>query len=183
MRRKTFTLIAVASTIIIILGIALFQSIRLNQKLRNALPYLTVGEAGQYFDLTDMEGNDIDLSTLEEDRLSLIFIFSRPCSPCNKNIVYWKKIAEVLEEDRVHAYGIVLGNLTEAYNFAQDAPLNFKIYVPRDLEKFMGSWRIRTNHPQTILYQNRVKWIQLGELGSEEAITAINLGKQFTADL
>lgn len=183
MKSKTFTFTAVALTVIIILGIALFQSIRLNQKLRKALPYLTEGETGQYFDLTDMEGKDIDLAALEEDRLSLIYVFSRPCSPCDKNIVYWKKIAEVLGKDHVNVYGIVLDSLTEAYNFAREARLNFKIYAPRNLEKFIEAWRVKSNHSQTILYQDRVRWLKLGEMSGEEAIKAINLGKRLTANL
>ncbi len=106
----------------------------------------------------------------------MIFIFSRPCSPCNKNIPYWEKISQLLN-DQVSIYGIIPGDLTEAYNFADKAKLNFKIYVPEDIKKFAEHFRVKSNEARTILYDGKVRLIKLGDLDGEAAVSIIKLAR------
>ncbi len=110
----------------------------------------------------------------------MFFIFSRPCSPCNKNIVYWNKFAELLKE-HVDCYGIVLNSLSEAYNFNEKRELKFKIYVPQNLDKFLKEMKLKLNFPQTILYTNRVEMLKMGDLKPEDAVKIINIAKRLGA--
>lgn len=162
--------------IVIVLGFALYKSLKANHIYRDSLPYLAVGEEIDYFDLTGMDAAAIDASVLKKDKPSLIFIFSRPCSPCNKNIVYWKKMAEVLK-DKVHVYGIILGQPSEAYNFSEDVRLNFDIYVPENVDEFIRKMRVKLNFSQTIVYHEAVRLVQLGNMEGEEAVSLIKFVK------
>lgn len=179
MKNRTLIIVLVIAGILVLSGYAIFKLYRMNQQAKANMPYLLIGEHVEYFDLLDEDANPISASTLEKDRPSIILIFSRPCSPCNKNIVYWRKIAEVLEKD-VDIYGIVLGSASEAFNFAEEAKLNFKIYVPEDLEKFIKKQRIMLNFGQTILYtaDNGVNYLKMGPLEGDEAVSIINMAKK-----
>lgn len=174
--KKWFVLKLTVLALLIVLGYALLKSHQLNRHLREALPYYLVGEEIDYFDIIDMDEKSIDRNALKGDRPSLIFIFSRPCSPCNKNIVFWQKMAEVLK-GKVSVYGIILANVTEAYNFSQRAGLNFKIYVPQDIDTFIEKMRIKMNVSQTIVYNGTVRLVKLGNMEGEEAVSVIKLIK------
>jgi hypothetical protein len=158
--------------IIIVLGFALFKSLNINRLLRGSLPYLTPGETIEYFHLSGMDARTIDDSVLKQDKPSLVFIFSRPCSPCNKNIVYWKKMAEILK-DKVTIYGVILGNVTDAYNFSENTKLNFNIYVPENIDAFIQKLRIKMNLPQTIVFHKTVRLVKLGTMEGEDAVSII----------
>ena len=136
---------------IILVGFAIFRLYRINEKNKQELPYLLQGEKIECFDLIDEDANQVDASVFSSGRPVLIFIFSRPCSPCDKNIVYWLKMQEILE-DQVNFYGIIPGNATEAFNFSEKAKLNFKLYVPVNLNEFIQRMRLKLNFSQTILY-------------------------------
>lgn len=176
-KEKVYSLLnMVLLAIIIVLGFALYKSLNMNRLLRGSLPYLTPGEAIEYFHLSGMDARTIDASVLKQDIPSLIFIFSRPCSPCNKNIVYWKKMAEILK-DKVTIYGVILGKVTDAYNFPENAKLNFNIYVPENIDEFIQKLRIKLNFPQTIVYHETVRFVKLGTMEGEDAVSIIKFVK------
>jgi thiol-disulfide isomerase/thioredoxin len=178
MKNKTFVIALIVVGVSILFGFTVFKLYRLNQETKANLPYLLIGEKINYFDLLAKDAKQISVSAFKSDRPVMIFIFSRPCSPCDKNIVYWKKMAEILQ-DSVDFYGVVLGNATEAFNFAEEARLNLEVYVPVDLYTFILNQRIKLNFSQTILYaRNEVKFLKLGVLEGEEAVNLINMAKK-----
>lgn len=175
--KKTFQVVLIVAAVLILTAFAFFRLYQVNEKNKKALPYLTPGESIDVFDLLDEGANQVNASALKTDRPALIFIFSRPCSPCEKNIVYWRKMHEVLK-DGVDFYGIILGDATTAFNFAENAKLDFKLYIPANLDKFIEVMRIKLNFSQTILYaKNEVKYLKLGNLEGEEAANLINMAK------
>ena len=176
MKDKTFTYKLIIVSILIIAGFTIFRFIQTNKKTRNSLPYLTQGEKIKYFDLIGEEGEKTDSLFLQSNMPSLIFIYSRPCNPCNKNIIFWKKIVEILDGD-VSVYGIILDDQNEAFSYSRNANLNFKIYVPEDLDRFIEELRIKLNFSQTIVYHKGLSFLKLGELESEEVVNIIKLTK------
>jgi peroxiredoxin len=180
MKNKTFYITLVLTGILIISGYTNFRLYQVNAKQRDSLPYLLKGESITYFKMLDGSARTIDKSTLTGKRPSLIFIFSRPCSPCNKNIVYWKKMATLLG-DKVNVYGIVLADASHAFNFSETAKLNFKIYVPENISTFSDALRIKMNLSQTIIYHNNsVLNLKLGDLNGQEATDFIKMVKRLT---
>jgi peroxiredoxin len=124
-----------------------------NRGLAEEIPYITTHQEVEYFELTGVDESRVTLDELKKRDRALAFVFSRPCSPCNKNLVFWNKMAQILG-DQVKIYGIVLDDLTKAYNFSQKAKLSFDIYVPDEVEMFVKSWKIKSNQPLTILVRN-----------------------------
>lgn len=178
MEKSKFVYNLVLVGIIILAGFAIFRLYQINEKNKQELPYLLKGENIECFDLIDEDASQVDTSVFSSGRPALIFIFSRPCSPCDKNIVYWRKMREILE-DRIDFYGIILGDATEAFNFSEKAKLNFKLYVPVQLNEFIQKMRLKLNFSQTILYaRNEVKYLKLGKLEGEEAVNIINMAKE-----
>ncbi|MCU0289786.1 MAG: redoxin domain-containing protein [Acidobacteria bacterium] len=175
--KKTFRIVLVVLGVLILTGFAFFKLYQVNEKNKQSLPYLTLGESIETFDLLDENATQIKASTFKADRPALIFIFSRPCSPCEKNLVYWRKMREVLK-DSVDFYGIILGDPTTAFNSMENTKLDFKLFIPADLDKFIQIMRIKLNLSQTILYaQNQVKYLKLGNLEGEDAVNIINMAK------
>lgn len=73
------------------------------ESIKKKMPLLIIGEKIDYFDLIGAEGNAIDNNFLKKSPYSLVFIFERPCSKCNKNIAYWKKVKSLIK-DRIPVY-------------------------------------------------------------------------------
>ena len=162
--------------IIIILSIFIIKLIGTNNSLKESLPYLIKGEKIKYFNLIDNDGKKIDEKILKHDFPSLIFIFSRPCSPCNKSITYWKRLSSILK-GKVNVYGIVLSNATEAHSFSSNAKLNFPIFIPEDINIFIKNFRIKINLPETILYKNGVVHLRLGEINYKDVTQIVRKAK------
>ncbi|HLP48116.1 MAG TPA: hypothetical protein VK469_19390, partial [Candidatus Kapabacteria bacterium] len=174
----SFLLTLIIITISVISGFGFYKFYQVNKKLRAAIPYLFPGEKIEYFDILGQDAKIKNLSDLNSNRTSLIFIFSRPCSPCNKNIVYWKKIASILG-DKVKAYGIVLGKINETFELTEKTTLDFDVYVPENLPKFIEMFRLKLNFPQTLIYQDhKVIYQKLGELEGEDAAVIIKKAQE-----
>ncbi len=92
MKNKTFVFILVIVSILVISGFISYKLIQRNASVRNSLPYFTVGEKINYFDLISESGDSIDVSALKENKPVLIFIFPTPCSSCDRNLAIWKKV-------------------------------------------------------------------------------------------
>lgn len=166
---RSFKLILVIISMLIVFGFGFFKLFNINQKLRAEIPYLVPGENIDYFDILGQDAQTRDRSVLDNNRPSLIFIFSRPCSPCNANIKYWKKITGILKE-KADVYGIVLGEINETFELTEKAKINFNVYVPEDLKRFTENMRVKLNFPQTIIYHNgKVVSLKLGTLEGEDA--------------
>jgi peroxiredoxin len=170
---KNFLIVSSLVALIVVLGFLIFKLAEENRKIRSFLPFLIPGEKISYFDLIGENGENIDATLLDFQRPSVIFIFSRPCSPCEKNIAYWKKIFSIAK-DKADFYGIVIDEPAAAFNFAHKANLKFKIYVPDDYQKFVDHLRLKTNFAQTILYHEHVKLSYWGELDGKRATRIID---------
>lgn len=180
MQQKKYLCVAVILSIIVISGFSIFKLLKLNEQLRSKIPYLLPDEKISYFTLLDKDARRIEVSALSGPAPSVIFIFSRPCSRCNKSIVFWNKIAE-LSQGRVNVYGIVMDSLGAAFEFEEKAKLKFKIYVPENIPRFQESLRVILNYPVTILYhKDGVKSLKIGDLENEDALRFIKLLKKTT---
>jgi peroxiredoxin len=148
----------------------------LNKHYKSSIPYLLKGEKIPDVDLIDKDANLIDPLKIRQG-VSVIFVFLRNCSPCDKNIVFWKKITKLFK-DNISTIGIVLKPPTEAFSFAEKSKLNFKIYIPDDLPGFIKDMRLKINQSQTIVLQDgRVKRVKMGDLDAKGATEVIKLLK------
>jgi hypothetical protein len=178
MKNKTLTFTLAVLAIVIFCGYTIFKLHWLNEQARANLPYLDIGEHIGYFDLIAEDSSRVNTSIVNSGRPAMIFIASRPCTPCQKNVHYWRKFKKILG-DCIDYYGIIPTDATTAFNFSERAKLNFKIYVPADLKLFIQGMRLKTNNAQTIVYdQNEVKYIKLGNLERNDALHIINLAKE-----
>lgn len=146
------------------------------QKIRKNIPYLLEKEKIRYFHLVDREGNVINHNTLHEDTPRLIFIFSTPCNPCNKNLPFWNSVAGIFKK-KVKTIGIILDEPNSAFNFQERSHLNFPVFVPEDISRFRQEMRIHLNLAQTIFYADGVRYLQLGVLEPESVTTLCNVIK------
>lgn len=168
--------VSLSTAIILILSVVSicgFVSLKFYQRgevYKQQLPYMFEGEKITYFDLDGVDQSTVEASAINSgSKPKVFFLFSRPCSPCNKNIVYWNKINEVLKDD-ADVYGIILDNLSQAYSFTEKKAANFKIYVPQDLERFLKAMRLKLTSSQTILYsKDGIKVIKMGDLNPSDA--------------
>lgn len=182
MKRKTLSLTLAGLAVVILSGYTIFKLNRINEQTRANLPYLDMGERIEYFDLVGEGFSTIDSTVINSGRPAMIFILSRPCTPCQKNFGYWQKFKEILD-GQIDFYGIALADASSTFNFAKQAKLNIKLYVPGDLKKFIQAFRIKLNLSQTIIYcQNEVKYLKLGDLEGDEAVQIITAAKKFIKD-
>lgn len=181
-KKRQFAAILILCAIIVILGFSLFKSIQVINRLKESLPYLYSGEKIEYFDLTRIQENPTDIDALDNTKPSILFIFSRPCSTCDRNLLPWQKIAKHLS-GKVNIYGIILNDMSGAYNFSKKAKLNFPVFVPKNIKKFIEAFRLRNNSSQTIIcINNRVASLYMGELEGKDAIKILEFAKQLLMD-
>lgn len=176
-KRAGLTLIGLLIAVVLSTSFIILSQQKRIQVLENSLPYLPLQEKIDYFDLIDREENRIDKSVFEKGKISLVYIFQRPCSPCNKNIVFWNKIASQFK-NQVKVYGIIADDYQDFYNQADALHVNFHLYCPDNLERFLSELRIRGSMAQTILYANGVRYLKLGDLESEDVFRLIDQIKE-----
>jgi len=153
--------------ILIFLIFILVRLIQENKKLKNYIPHLIEGESIKYFDLISVDGERINSSVLKSNKPLFIFLFSRPCSPCNVNIVFWNEMVKIMK-DKVKTFGIILSGHNKAFNFSKSKKTQFKIFVPANLDIFIKKMRIKSNFAQTILYyNNKIKIIRVGNIDGD----------------
>ncbi len=165
MGKKIRVMLTVAAVFVAFFSIRSFLG---GRRDRESIPYLVEGEKIRYFNLISSANDRVDISFLEKSGPSIIFIFSRPCSPCDKNILYWRRMAEILK-GRAAIYGIIIGSFEEMKAFSEQAKLNFGVYAPADLKAFIIGFRLKLSYSQTILYGDRVKIVKVGNLEGEDA--------------
>lgn len=179
--KNHFTIYLITGVILILSWFVAYKYSQENKMLRSSMPYLLHGEAIENFDLVDMNAAELDKSVLKKDVVSVIFIFERPCSPCDKNVTFYKKMVTILKARKnVAFYGIVLDSIDEAASFAEQSRLPFNVYVPRDLDGFMKTMRVKLNLGQTIIYTDKLNYIKLGQLSPKEMVKIIELVKSLS---
>lgn len=178
MKKRNLNLTLAVLAVIILCGFTIFKFYQLKEEARANLPYLEIGEQIKYFDLIAEDSSKVNTSVINSGRMAVIFIASPNCTPCQQNFPYWRKLRKVIG-DCSDYYLVIPTDATSAFNFAERMRLNFKIYVPIDLNIFLQAMRLKTSQAQTILYaQNEVKYLKLGNLEGNDAVNIINLAKE-----
>ncbi len=165
--------------IIFLLIILLFNLVLTNKKLKESFPYLTKGEKIEYFDLLDKNAKELGKEVLKKNYLNLIFIFKRPCSTCNGNVLYWNRIAKILK-NKVKIYGIIPGTPSLMFDLSKKAETNFKIFVPENLKMFISENKIKTDKAYTILLKrNKIFLNIVGNLSGDDYLKIIRVANLF----
>ena len=163
--KKGFVFISIA--LLIFSGFTIYKLIRLNRQYRNALPYRLVGETIEYLSLESTNENVPSLRELPGEMVSILYIFSQPCTICDKNLFYLKKFTRFLDKSVV-IRGVVIGNFSDAYKFIQNAEPGFDVYVPEDLNRFIDEFRIKFNQSHLLVCKGKeIKFVRTGELSSD----------------
>ena len=167
--------------ILIVFGFVLFKSTQSNQRLKNALPFLTVGEKVPDLKLIDITTENAEEISPDTSGTSIFIIFPRPCTICAKNIDFWNKMSSFFK-NKIRFYAIVPGSMNDAFNFWKsggEKSLKFPVYVPNDLESFLKEFRLRLKLSQTILIAGgEIKRILMGQLDGDSAKTFIRHTKE-----
>lgn len=170
---KKKNIIPIISVLLVFSLFINYKLLVLNKHYKGLIPYLMEGEMIGSVDLIDKYAQPIDKSQLTKG-VSIIFVFLKECSSCDKSILFWEKIAKLFDK-KISITGVVLNSPTDAFNFAKEAKLNFSIYVPDDLPSYTHDMRMLLNQSQTIVLQDgRVKKVKLGALDAVSAVDIIN---------
>lgn len=151
-----------------------YRLFKINKHYKDVLPYFIQGEKIDYLALQSTDDHVPGLTGLPDNKLSILYIFSRPCTPCDKNLIYLKKFARLLDESVVMR-GVVLGNLSEGYEFTQKTNPGFAIFVPEDLKRSIKEYRLKFNESQFIVCRgSEISFVKTGEFSDEEFIRILN---------
>jgi len=157
----------------VLAGLVIFRQDQQIKLLKNSLPFLALGEKISYFDLLDEKQVKIDKEAIHRGKISLVYIFQRPCSPCDKNIILLNKLIGQFA-GKVEVYGVVIAGFQEFINQVDNLKANFKLYYPEDPERFLARFRLKTNLSQLLVYSDRVTYLALGELDNADILTLID---------
>ncbi len=155
--RKTFTLFLLFLVIISAVLILYFMT----GETKSAPSTLAIGDKVGSIQLVSEE-TLIEEYNLSSYDMAVIFIFSVPCKPCNKNLPYWRRIS-ALKKGTV--FGIIVDDIAEMVDFAESMNLSFTLYSPENKEMFDETFKRRSNLAQTLLLHNgEVIYARIGEL-------------------
>lgn len=164
-----------AIILLLLSGYFNYKLFKVNRYYQQALPYFLPGEQIDYLGLMSTVENMPNLEKLDDSAVQVLYIFSQPCSPCDKNIIYLKKFARLLDKS-VIIRGIAVGTLSEGYDFAQKVDLGFNIFVPQDLNRFKKEFRLKFKSSQLIVCQgSTIHFVKTGEISSEEFTEILNM--------
>lgn len=138
--RKLNLLVIFLIAVVIFLGFLLYLNMKSKEKIADELVNLQVGESIDEMALISEDGTTVNGFKMSTYDTAAVFIFSRPCSPCNKNIPYWRRVSSLKKTD---IFGIIVEDATKMANFAESMDLNFKLYCPEDIIKFKENFRLK----------------------------------------
>jgi len=102
--------------VILVFGIFFFRVLNHDKKssLGSDLPNASGIDKILCLDMIDVDGKQVKLSHDEsiENSISLIFVFSRPCLPCNNNLFFWNKISKI-NTGNFKVYGVIRSDIDE----------------------------------------------------------------------
>lgn len=138
-----------------------------NRQLKESLNSVYKGEKIERLELSDMNGQRIGFADASRAKRSLIFIFERPCSPCNKNLGYWNRLSSLGGKD-AKTFGVIVDTQETMVNFAMNRKVNFAVGAPVDKNEFVKTFRLHYNFSETILMEgNRVKLVHIGDFDTD----------------
>lgn len=164
-----------AIILLLLSGYFNYKLFKVNRYYQQALPYFIPGERIDYLGLQSTDEKAPNPEKLDDSAIQILYIFSQPCSPCDKNIIYLKKFARLLDKS-VIIRGIAIGTLSEGYDLAQKVDLGFNIFIPQDLDRFKKEFRLKFKSSQLIVCRGRtVLYVKTGEISSEEFPEILNM--------
>lgn len=162
--RKIF--VAISIVLGIVLTIFLAFLITRAEHFRKLVPFISPGEKMPNVSFIDEMNCPFD----HRDYLSkpiFFFVFERPCSTCTRNIIVWKKIAEIVKQ-RAYVFGIIQDK-TEMMKIAKRNGIPFSLISPVDFRVFKNTWRVHLDISQTYLVvKDRVIHVVLGNIDGNE---------------
>ncbi len=168
--KKTWcsTIIPILALLCLLFGYAALRFYQESNFLRSKIPYLMEREKIKYFQLISVDDLSEVNTLLDVPKPKLILIFERPCNACNKNVNFWRRISKIIGAD-AEVYGILLDKLENAVSFKDDANLNFKLYVPKDIDRFITENSVHLNSAQSMIYKDGVRYLKHGNLSPDDA--------------
>ena len=165
MRRIKFLIIFLISSVTL-LGFGLYLNIKSKEKIVDKLANLQVGESIDEMILITENGTKVNKYKMNTYEMAVIFIFSWPCSPCNKNIPFWQRIGSLKKAD---IFGIVIEDAKKMTSFAESMNLNFHLFCPLDINKFKQDFRLKFDLAQTLLLKKgKIIYVNVGELTPQD---------------
>ena len=111
---------------------------------------LQEGDEAKPFIAQDLNGNVAAFfQNKNDDKKSLLFIFSTGCKACELNMQNWIALADTLFSKNLDVIGLSINSISETINFVQKFSLNFTLYSIND-ENFTNNYKANKTS-QTIL--------------------------------
>lgn len=152
--------------LVIFLSLLLYLNMQSKEKITNELASLQVDESIDEMALISEDGTTVNRFKMSTYETAAIFIFSRPCSPCNKNIPFWRRLSSLKKAD---IFGIIVDEPTKMVNFSESMNLNFKLYAPFDINIFKEIFRLKFDLAQTLLLKHgKIIYVKVGELTPQD---------------
>jgi len=151
--------------LVLMLVFMMFNQKKQIDRLKAGNVFLSVGDDLKQLELVDIANNQKTHKL--NDGVSILFVFEKPCSPCNKNINFWNKIAILLRE-KVQTYGIIEEDFSNARETKLQNRVVFPLYAPVDVDEFRKVIPTSINLPQTVVVMNgKVSNLYVGQLSPE----------------
>ena len=135
--------------------------------LRKEIPHLIPGDYALPVEVINLEGK-IEFINFNNKRKTLLFIQVDSCIPCDKNLIFWRRLSYQLK-DKARVLLISLKELEEARNLKLYLKVDIPVYTPKNKEKFIQDYKI-SKFSQTILINGtgKVKWTKASELNADD---------------
>jgi len=164
--KKIYLMIIALIVTVITLCLLLYLNMQSKEKLVDKLANLQVGESIDEMALISEDGTTVNRLNVRTYEMTAVFIFSRPCSPCNKNIPFWRRISSL---KKAEIFGIIVEDVTKMANFAESMNLNFKLYCPEEINKFKENFRLKFDLAQTLLLMHgKIIYVKVGDLTPQD---------------
>jgi peroxiredoxin len=165
--KKSFLVGVLITVLLTISGFTLVKLIEKGTGGKDRPSHLSVGESIDYFDLIDSNGERIDASVLKTKKPTLIFLFPRPCAPCSQDISFWSRMG-LIARDSAQVFGVVVGTAADVRDFLGKKKIDFSLYFPGNLERFLEKMKIGSDHAQTLLcIDGKVEMVRFGVMDGE----------------
>jgi hypothetical protein len=136
--------------------------------LKKKVPHLIVGDYALPIEVIKINGEEEFINFNNNYQKTLLFILSSSCVPCDKNLIFWRRLGYQLR-NKARILLISLGEWEDMHNLKSYLKVDIPIYIPENKEKFIQDYRIR-NFSQTVLIdeKGKVEWIKANGLNADD---------------
>ena len=161
--------------LLVIIFTAMFCLWRQNRSLkiqnsiyRKQVSPLFIDDDAPSIEVTNLAGFKETIRFGYRGNKSLVFILPKSCVPCEKNIVFWKRLYEQVIND-IEVIGVIVGGMQQAVALRDVMKVGFPLYVPENADRLAEDFKVSVLSLTLLVKEDgKIGWMKGGDINADD---------------